>query len=125
MYGNVGVFDEKVESFEHYRDRVDSFMSANSIDQAKWTDLFQSIIGPAAFKLLLKLTRTCRFKGFLQEALRDRLVSGLHPKIYKTQCHLLAMRDLSFQTAREKCVADELGMKANGLYTGTVAKGDP
>ena len=28
VYGNVGVFDEKVESFEDYRDRVDCFMSA-------------------------------------------------------------------------------------------------
>ena len=42
----------------------------------------------------------------------------------KTQCHLLAMRDLSFQTAREKCVADELAMKANDLYMGAAAKGD-
>ena len=68
--------------------------------------------------------RTCGFGGFLQEALRDRLVSGLHPKMKKTQCHLLAMRDLSFQTAREKCVADELAMKTNDLYMGAAAKGD-
>ena len=181
MYGNVGVFDKKVETFEDYRDRVDCFMSANSIDQAKRTDLFLAIIGPDAFKLvknlcgptkpstktydqlknlmnnhynpepvviaerhkfwtalqeeseavcdfivrLQKLARTCGFGGFLQEALRDRLVSGLHPKMKKTQCHLLVMRDLSFQTAREKCVADELAMKANDLYMGATAKRDP
>ena len=181
VYGNVGVFDEKVESFEDYRDMVDCFMSANSIDQAKRTDLFLAIIGPDAFKLvknlcgptktstktydqlknlmnnlfnpepvviaerhtfwtalqeesesvcdfivrLQKLARTCGFGGFLQEALRDRLVSGLHPKMKKTQCHLLAMRNLSFQTAREKYVADELAMKANDLYMGAAAKGDP
>ena len=35
------------------------------------------------------------------------------------------MRDLSFQTAREKCVADELAMKANDLNMGAAAKGDP
>ena len=28
VYGNVGVFDEMVESFEDYRDRLDCFMSA-------------------------------------------------------------------------------------------------
>ena len=50
VYGNVGVFEEKVESFEDYRDRVDCFMSANSIDQVKRTDLFLAIIGPEAFK---------------------------------------------------------------------------
>ena len=44
VYGNVGVFEEKVESFEDYRDRVDCFMSANSIEQAKRTDLFLAII---------------------------------------------------------------------------------
>ena len=71
-----------------------------------------------------KLARTCGFGGFLQEALRDRLVSGLHPKMKKTHCHLLAMRDLSFQTAKDKCVADELAMKANDLYIGAAAKGD-
>ena len=181
VYGNVGVFDKKVESFEDYRDRVDCFMPANSIDKAKRTDLFLAIIGPDAFKLvknlcgptkpstktydqlknlmnnhynpesvviaerhmfwtalqeesesvcdfivrLQKLARTCGFGGFLQETLRDRLVSGLHPKMKKTQCHLLAMRDLSFQTAREKCVADELAMKANDLYMGAAAKGNP
>ena len=137
VYGNVGVFEEKVESFEDYRDRVDCFMSANSIEQAKRTDLFLVIIGPEAFKLvknlcspnkpstktydqlknlmnnyynpepvviaerhqfwtalqeeseavcdfivrLQKLARTCGFGGFLQEALTDRLVSGLHPKM--------------------------------------------
>ena len=46
----MGVFDEKVDSFEDYRDRVDCFMSANSIDQAKRIDLFLAIIGPEAFK---------------------------------------------------------------------------
>ena len=51
-------------------------------------------------------------------------MSGLHPKMKKTQCHLLAMRDLSFQTAKDKCVADELAMKANDLYMGAAAKGD-
>ena len=47
----------------------------------------------------------------------------LHNTI-ETQCHLLAMRDLSFQTAKDKCVADELAMKANDLYMGAAAKGD-
>ena len=55
VYGNVCVFEEKVESFEDYRDRVDCFMSANSIDQAKRTDLFLAIIGPESFKLVKNL----------------------------------------------------------------------
>ena len=37
----------------------------------------------------------------------------------------VAICDLSFQTVREKCVADEFAMKANDLYMGAAAKGDP
>ena len=73
---------------------------------------------------LQKLAMTCGFVGFLQEARRGRLVSGLHPKMKKTKCHLLAMCDLSFQTAKDKCVANELAMKANDLYMGAAVKGD-
>ena len=90
-----------------------------------WTALQEESEAVCDFIVRLqKLARTCGFGGFLQEALRDRLVSGLYPKMKKIQYHLLAMRDLSFQTAREKCVADELATKANDLYMGAAAKGD-
>ena len=43
---------------------------------------------------------------FLEEALRDRLVS-------RTQRHPFAVRELTFTTARDRCITDELANKAN------------
>ena len=62
---------------------------------------------------LKKLASTCSFGAFLDAALRDRLVSGLHSKMSRTQRHLLAVRGLSFTAARDRCIADELENKAN------------
>ena len=57
---------------------------------------------------LKKLASTCSFAEFLSKALRDRLVSGLHSKMSRTQRHLLSIRDLTFAVAHDKCVADEM-----------------
>ncbi|XP_022796269.1 uncharacterized protein LOC111334721 [Stylophora pistillata] len=62
---------------------------------------------------LKKLASICSFGAFLSEALRDRLVSGLHPKMSRTQRHLLSIRELTYAAAHEKCIADELAGKAN------------
>ena len=67
---------------------------------------------------LKKLASTCSFGAFLQEALRDRLVSGLHSKMSRTQGHLLAVRELTFAAARDRCIADELANKANKEHVG-------
>ena len=67
---------------------------------------------------LKKLASTCSFGAFLQEALRDRLVSGLHSKMSRTQRHLLAVRELTFAAARDRCIADELANKANQEHMG-------
>ena len=57
---------------------------------------------------LKKLASTCSFAEFLSKALRDRLVSGLHSKMSRTQRHFLSIRDLTFAVAHDKCVADEM-----------------
>ena len=67
---------------------------------------------------LKKLSTTCSFNTFLEEALRDRLVSGLHKKMIKAQRQLLAMRDLTFQVAKDKCIAEEMATKASRGYMG-------
>jgi transposase InsO family protein len=67
---------------------------------------------------LKNLAATCAFGGFLQEALRDRLVSGLHSRMATTQRRLLSERDLNFHQARERCIADELAGKANREHMG-------
>ena len=68
---------------------------------------------------LKKLASSCSFGTFLEEALRDRLVSGLHSKMARTQRHLLTVRDLTFSVAKERCVADEMAVKASLDHLGS------
>ena len=79
----------------------------------------------ADFVVRLKdLASGCAFGQFLQEALRDRLVSGLHPKMSRTQRHLLTVRDLNFHDARTRCVGDEMANIANKEHMGDAAVAD-
>ena len=67
---------------------------------------------------LKKLASTCSFGAFLEEALRDRLRSGLHSKMSRTQRHLLAVRELTFMAVRDRCIANELANKVNKEHMG-------
>lgn len=58
---------------------------------------------------------------FLSQALRDRLFSGLHPKMSRTQRHLLSIRDLTHATAHDKCIADEMAGRVNIEHMGDSA----
>ena len=62
---------------------------------------------------LKKLASRCSFGAFLSQALRDRFVSGLHPKMSRTPRHLLSIRELTYSMAHDKCIADEMAGKAN------------
>ena len=73
---------------------------------------------------LKKLASTCSFGEFLLQALRDRLVSGLHPKMLRTQRHLLSIRDLTYAVAYDKCIADEMAGKANIEHMGEPSGGE-
>ena len=68
--------------------------------------------------MIKKLASTCSFGAFLEKALRDRLVSRSHSKMSRTQHHLLAVRELTFTAARDRCIADELANKANKEHMG-------
>ena len=67
---------------------------------------------------LKELTSTCSFEAFLNEDLRKKLASRLHPKMPRTQTNLLSKADLSFEEARVKCLSDELASKANREHMG-------
>ena len=71
-----------------------------------------------------KLASTCSFGAFQSQALRDRLVSGLHPKMSRTQSHLLSIRELTYSMAHDKCIADEKAGKANIEHMGDSANSD-
>ena len=73
---------------------------------------------------LKKLASTCSFGAFLSEALRDRLVSGLHPKMFRTQRNLLSIRELTYAVAHDKCIADEMVGKANIEHMGDSANSE-
>ena len=55
VYGNIGSFDENVESFEDYADRMDAFLLANEIHADRQASLFLASVGPSAYKLLKNL----------------------------------------------------------------------
>ena len=61
---------------------------------------------------LSNLAATCDFHAFREEALRDKLVSGLHSRFARSQKQLLATPNLTFRDAKVKCVADEMAGKA-------------
>ena len=71
-----------------------------------------------------KLASTCSFGNFLSQALKDRLVSGLHPKMSRTQRHLLSIRELTYSMAHDKYVADEMESKANIEHMADSANSD-
>ena len=73
---------------------------------------------------LKKLASTCSFGEFLLQDLRDRLVSGLHSKMSRTQRHLLSIRDLTYAVAHDKCIADEMAGKANIEHMVESARGE-
>ena len=73
---------------------------------------------------LKKLASTCSFGAFLSQALRDRLVSALHPKMSRTQRHLLSIRELTYSMAHDKCIADGMAGKANIEHMGDSANSD-
>ena len=73
---------------------------------------------------LEKLASTCSFGAFLSQALKDRLVSGLHPKVSTTQRHLLSIKELTYSMAHDKCIADEMAGKANIEHMGDSANTD-
>ena len=58
----------------------------------------------ADFIVRLKtLSSTCSFGNFLEEALRDKLVSGLNAKMARTQTFLLTQKTLTFNKAKDRC----------------------
>ena len=82
-----------------------------------WTAMQGENESISCFIVRLKNISThCNFGSFLEEALRDRLVSGLHVRMSKTQTSLLAMADLKFDQAKNKCLADEMASAATKDY---------
>ena len=73
---------------------------------------------------LKKLASTCSFGAFLSQSLRDRLVSALHPKMSRTQRHLLSIRELTYSMAHDKCIANGMAGKANIGHMGDSTNSD-
>lgn len=66
---------------------------------------------------LKNVSAHCNFGTFLEEALRDRLVSGLHAKMSKTQTQLFSRADLTLEDAMTKLLlADKIASIATKDY---------
>ena len=55
VIGNLGPFDEKSTQFSDYADRFEACVVANDIDDDKKVNVFLTVIGPDAYKLLKNL----------------------------------------------------------------------
>ena len=55
LIGNIGPFDENSEKFSDYADRFEAYVAANDIDNERNVIVFVAVIGPGAYKLLMKL----------------------------------------------------------------------
>ena len=53
--GNMGPYDETSEDIDTYISRIEIFMDANSIKEAKKVVTFLTLIGPKAFHLIQNL----------------------------------------------------------------------
>lgn len=169
LLGNIGEFNENLEDFSDYVDRLDAYIAANEISTTAQTNLLLATVGPSTYKLLKNLcspdkpntksyavltqllkehyrpapiiiaerhrfwtaqqsdnetvsdfvvrlktlASTCQFGAFLKEALRDKLVSGLNTSMVRVQRQLLCTRQLTFEDARTRCIAEEMASLAN------------
>ena len=69
---------------------------------------------------LRRLARHCEFKTFLEEALRDRFVCGLHSKAIQNR--LLTKKDLTLATAVDVAVGMEaMAKEVTKLHAGSQA----
>ena len=53
--GSIGEYREGKEEWSQYAERLDHFLSANGIEDAKKKDVFLAVIGPQPYKLLKSL----------------------------------------------------------------------
>ena len=93
-------------SAHHYCERFKFWTAAQGTDE-----------NVADFIVRLKtLSSTCSFGNFLEEALRDKLMSGLNAKMAGTQTFLLMQKILTFNKAKDRCLADEMADQANQVH---------
>lgn len=50
--GNIGEYNAGKEEWSQYAERLDHFLAANGIEDAKKKDVFLAVIGPPTYKLL-------------------------------------------------------------------------
>ncbi|KAH7976365.1 hypothetical protein HPB52_012765 [Rhipicephalus sanguineus] len=98
-FRRLAEFSPDTESIEVYTERFKVFANAKNIDESRKAQL-------------KKLAATCEFGSFLEESLRDRLISGLRSK--DIRCRLLSLpnkgatweRVLNIATAMETAKND-------------------
>jgi hypothetical protein len=163
--GKIDNFDESVEDWESYTERLEEYFKANDVGNNKKVSCLIATMGPKTYGLLKsltapakpsastfdeikatllqhlsptpiviaerfryymrnqasgesvaeyvavlkKLSTNCKFGGFLDEALRDRLVCGISSKT--TQERLLCEKELDFQKASGMAIAQETAVR--------------
>ncbi|KAG8173743.1 hypothetical protein JTE90_023233 [Oedothorax gibbosus] len=68
MFGKLAEYDQAVETWSEYVERVNCFFDANDVKDEKKASIFLTIVGPAVYKLLRSLVApaTVKEKTFTQ-----------------------------------------------------------
>ncbi|KAG8189319.1 hypothetical protein JTE90_021826 [Oedothorax gibbosus] len=68
MFGKLAEYDQAVETWSEYVERVNYFFDANDVKDEKKASIFLTIVGPAVYKLLRSLVApaTVKEKTFTQ-----------------------------------------------------------
>ncbi|KAL1466879.1 hypothetical protein MTO96_042449 [Rhipicephalus appendiculatus] len=127
--GRLAEFSPDTGSIEVYIERFEVFASADNINELKKAQVFLTVLVTERYRFhrrdqgqsetieefvveLKKLAATCEFGSFLEESLRDRLISGLRSE--DIRCRLLSLpnkearweRVLNIATAMETAKND-------------------
>ncbi|KAK3107500.1 hypothetical protein FSP39_015888 [Pinctada imbricata] len=78
--GKIGTYDDSVESWESYEERLQAFMTANDIDDEHKVPALISVIGPKTYTLLKNLVAPEKATDKTFDALLKALHDNLSPK---------------------------------------------
>ncbi|KAK3763977.1 hypothetical protein RRG08_024032 [Elysia crispata] len=115
-------FNEAIESFTNYKERLDAYFLANDIAQAKQSAVLLSALGPKVYGILRSLTApdlptTKSYNQLCQKDLGDRFVCGFSD--VAIQKRLLQERDLAFDNATNMALAMETAHHDAGEIQGS------
>lgn len=80
VLGHIAEFDKSREEFEDYKERLESYLKVNKVEEAEKVDLLITLIGPDTFHLLKRLCVPAKPKDVSFEGLVKKLCDHYAPE---------------------------------------------